>query len=309
MSGTAGAFWLAHPLNPAPSQSGRPNIIGDVPTLSPSESGILLPTAAAVSGQQIRDAYHSREEIMSALLLWDVIAYPTNTAITIMSGDVAALRDLGALKVVNAQLSGGAETILAGERAVFDRLLETSPNRWAVLPAAGGRFIRPGDLTEHGGAAFSLYNALPVPTREVPFEDVMEFRHHRQAELIALRAHINGLADEIGQHADQEAELQLAVEKLDRSISDQIRVTREAFGAFSLIRLKVGFNAGDAFKEGAFGGGAAAFAQQELPNVMLAAGIAGLRAGLKFDLDLEGFKMARGHSPFQYVVNAHSELG
>lgn len=296
-------------MSEPPQRQGAPMIVSEVPTLSPSQSGILLPTSATISGQRITDGNHSRDQIMSALLLWDTIVYPSNTAIAIFSKDVEVLKELGALKVVTVQIEGGTDAILAGEQIVFDRLLETSPNRWAVMPAAGGRFIRSRDLTKEGGAAFSLLDAIPLPTREVPFEDVLEFRHHRRDELLALRAHINSLANEISRNPNSQDGLHLAVKKLDQTISDQLRVTQESFGAFSLIRLKVGFNASDAFKEAVLAGGSAAWAHLDLLTVAGLAGLAGARAGVKFDLDLEGFKRARSNSPYEYVVNAHTELG
>jgi hypothetical protein len=85
-----------------------------------------------------------------------------------------------------------------------------------------------------------LHEVLPVPTRPIPFEDLLEFRLRRLDEAVALRAHIEDLYEAILSSPDQPLALARALERIAAATADQCTVLEEAGVRFTFAGLEAG---------------------------------------------------------------------
>ena len=203
---------------------------------------------------------------------------------------------------------------------IFERVLTMAyeamearePGQWILTRDALSAGFPQSALSDQTAFQLKLVNALPIPDRSVPFEDVLMFRERRSAELQALRHHIEGIAIEVGKTGWGSLAETVAWEQFEAAITDHAKVSRETNFAKRLTSLEVKFNWSDLAKPGAWGGllGAASGVMHGLP--LLAAAFPAL-AGLGSCVSIEstmGLKRKKSAQPdpFEYIFYAHKEL-
>ncbi|MNS62961.1 hypothetical protein D3C72_960440 [compost metagenome] len=287
--------------------------VDPLPKLEIGQRGVLLCAPVDIDGPKLSTREHDRDQLNSALLLWDQVVYPTNRVIRFRSDDMVSLIQMGAVHEARISPKGSAAAtpslIAADQGYVFEKLLESSPSRWCLSRFNGAPMPKSGDLNTHAGALISLTSAIPIPRRDIPFEAILEFRQYRRDELLALRSHLDELAASISSAADSHAAYVAKIDQLDAAIANQIRVTEERFRTFNLLGLKIGFSISDAFRAG-FATLASSTAIQ-LPLSAVAATSLGAATinGLSIDVEAPGYRRVEDNSPYQYIVHAHEELG
>jgi hypothetical protein len=86
------------------------------------------------------------------------------------------------------------------------------------------------------GVLVSLHRALPVPDKDVPLQDILEFRTKRSDELIALRRHLEEIYGRIVSAGDSDLALKTELERLQQAINDYTKVFHERRFKFRMIR-------------------------------------------------------------------------
>ena len=91
--------------------------------------------------------------------------------------------------------------------STFQALDARDPGGWALVQNARTFQWSSDAAVEGRGLQVTLFRAVPVPDREMPFQDILQFKEKRRDELLAFRAHIDSLQDAIVKSADPAAAL------------------------------------------------------------------------------------------------------
>lgn len=176
-------------------------------------------------------------------LFWDELAYPqTFFFATDLGPELSYLESQGVFKRHRVEIpSGDGLQIMIHARAkTFEELERASPGSWA---AASGVGAWEGPELELGrGLRVELANALPVPDKDVPLDEVLKFREHRKDECEALMAYIDECYLSVTASPEKPIAQHLAFEKIAHGVREQLEVTCEAGFAHRLYSLAADFN-------------------------------------------------------------------
>jgi hypothetical protein len=118
---------------------------------------------------------------------------------------------------------------------VFLEREKLQPERWAFAAVAEDTpWWSPQDnqvdttLIDKHTIQFELMNVLPVPTEDVEFADILDYKQRRHPELIRMRAFLDELYQEVMRSQDVPHARIVAIDKLDAAISDVARTMRES---------------------------------------------------------------------------------
>lgn len=176
-------------------------------------------------------------------LFWDKLAYPQSSFVMNALGSEISYLESQAIfqrHRVQSPNGDGAQMMIYTRAKTFEELEEASPGCWAVASGIGAW---EGPEPEKGRALrFELVNALPVPDKEVPIDDILEFRQRRRDECDALMAHIDECYLSVTVSPDKPLAQHIAFEKVARGAREQLEVTSEAGFAHRLCSLAADFN-------------------------------------------------------------------
>jgi hypothetical protein len=112
------------------------------------------------------------------------------------------------------------------------------PGQWSLAQGENSLFLHDKLLEPNAGALLELQHAIPIPDKDVPLNEVLEFKRRRDDELQRLRAELDGFIAAINQAEDKEAELQKRIATIDAACADALRVSREWQFPVRLTNLK-----------------------------------------------------------------------
>lgn len=244
------------------------------------------------------------QELRSYLLFWDVLDFPANNILHIgLDPDAEFLVDEGILQRTEARFigSGGMGQLLRDAHlAVYRDLDAQEPGMWSIASGERSLSFLDEDIEEGRGALVRLYNAVPVPNKDVPLAEVLEFRTKRRAELLSFRQHMEDVYQKVLTVGDGPLAWNTEVERLQSSIEDQIQVSKEAPFRFRLSDLSAGLNLATV--------GAGVIAAHALDQPLLGGALQGLAAGITLNVGGALKKKAASPVPFKYVTSYHAEL-
>lgn len=278
--------------------------------LEADERGLVVsaPITIGESGGSVGSALDP-QELRFSLLFWDLLDYPTNNVITVgLDPDAAFLVESGILARSHAKVTGAGEfglAFLEGHLQTYRALEKRDPGRWSLARGERSLSFREGETVVGRGAILELHQAIPVPNKDVPLAEVMEFKARRRAELLGLRHHLERLYQSIIDAPDRDLALATEVSDLEKAIADHIRVSKEA--KFPL-RLS-GFQAKLDWKTVSAGTGAFLAASQQglsLVGSLLSGAGAAAAISLSVGVGLRDRKASK--TPFEYVSKFHKEL-
>jgi hypothetical protein len=154
-------------------------------------------------------------------------------------------------------------------------------------------------------------NAIPVPDKDVPLNEVLEFRLKRYDELEALRQELDKIAIQISTANDKEIELKNNFSAIDDACANAIRVSHEWQLPVRLANLKanvaVQTNIGALIATGVFG------YMNDLSVTATALSAVGVFAAsggptLKLESGIQWEGLRRKVGPYRYVYQYHREL-
>lgn len=179
-----------------------------------------------------------------SLLMFENIDCPKNNLANLGPEKPEGLEGEAFLGVTRVSISGemSESAFSAGFFAAFSALDGESPGRWSVARGAQESGLPPEAFGEMTGFRIRLENALPIPSREVCYEDVMNYKERRKNELLSLRYHLDDLSLKISQCESKEFTKNIELEKFIKSLDDYTRVISEENFSKRLASLEVNFN-------------------------------------------------------------------
>jgi len=184
-------------------------------------------------------------------LLWDAIAVPRHHGmLNSLPPDMEYLENCGFLEHVDVQVSGGegAKIINDAFALSMNKLEAAEPGSWAIDCSPGSIFfpdhkVFPLDqIIENRGILVNLHNVIPVPDREVPLEEVLNFKYNRRSELLALRHKIDNLYTSFQSSPDEQHAVLSACEQIESGASDVLRILRESRMPFRMCSTSISVN-------------------------------------------------------------------
>lgn len=273
-------------------------------TLSRAERGLIILPPVRVEGSSFSTVPFDNRMLYKGLLYFDHLEYPENNFIEIsLPGEVSWLQKEGHLSRSRVVGSGFINFPRMIEFAMSE-LEKSSPGSWCTANFEGGSIF--GDRVEKGrGLLFELHNAIPIPERETPLDDVLNFKSRRENELKKLRHHLDKVYMSVIEAPDRPLSESSAFSELDLAVKDALRVSKESrikfeVGAVS-VNLATLYTAGDFFQKAAQSTGSISTAGLAAASVLAAGALGSISVGA----GLAG-KKAKG--PFEYVCQAHQRL-
>lgn len=201
------------------------------------------------------------------LLFWDKIDYPVNNMIHIGGGpDIEFLIQEGIatsteVRFQRMEAHENGLLFLASQMIAFEQNNKAEDKEWSIAQPTQ-RLIIPQEYSKiQGCLEFELYNAVQIPTADVPLPEVVEFKIRRNAELLALRDSMDSIVDQIMSSQDIPKRKNKALNKLHRDLNDFNRVMKET--KFQCVKRSLTSVATDPW----FGvAGAGALAKDYLPE-------------------------------------------
>lgn len=167
------------------------------------------------------------------LLFWDKIDYPVNNMIHVGGGsDIDFLIQEGIAKSTEVRFQKmeaheNGLLFLASQMAAFDANNKSENEAWSIAQPSDVLLV-PANLSKlQGCLEFELYEAVQIPTGEVPLQDVLEFKQRRLPELLSLRDTMDAIVDQVMGAQDIPKRKTKALNKLHRDLNDFNRVITE----------------------------------------------------------------------------------
>jgi hypothetical protein len=274
--------------------------------------GLVVSPPIEIEGSKlfVRSTNLDPQELRFALLFWDRLAWPSSRAIHFGSGpDEAFLESAGILTRPEYTFNGdGAQGIARGQIQAYRDLERSEPGVWALAQGENSFLLKDGLIEEGKGALVELHRAIPVPTKEVPLAEILEFRQRRRDELLLLRYQLESFASEIDGSADKSSALQKRVTELDQACANLLAVGKEWQFPVHLSNLKASFNLSPTKFLPSIAGGWKMGEPYGLTAATAAAAIFGGVSTLDIKSDF-GLRSARlPASPYRYAYQLHEEL-
>jgi hypothetical protein len=285
--------------------------------LEPTQRGLVVSSPLVIQGGHIfvGSSNLDPQELRFSLLFWDRLAWPASRNIHFGSGpDEQFLETEGVLVRPFFTFDGlDAAGMAMTHIAAFKHFDQNEPGKWALAQGENSLLLRNGDLEVDKGAFIELYRAIPVPNRDVPLNDILEFKQKRHDELLLLRNEIDNIFSELNSANNGAAELANHVARIDAACADAIKVSKEWQFPVTLLSLKASFELRPFVTlVGAIAGYKAA-GDMSLPmttSILTSLGGAAIATApaLKIapDFGWRGLRPRQG--PYRYVSQFHHEL-
>lgn len=186
--------------------------------------------------------------IRKYLLYWDEIDYPDNNFVSVDAGsDMQYLIDSGVASRTRVSFqgsvnSGSGEFFLSAQQAAFDQHNQSDPGAWSLAQPVDEPIF--ANAQSSLAIEYELYNALPVPSNDVPLNEILEFKAKRRDELLALRVFLDEMHEEVISSANIPRAKNTQLRKLELSLKDVDRVLGE-HGIGKMMTSLRGYIAGE----------------------------------------------------------------
>lgn len=277
--------------------------------LSLGERGIIASNPMKIQGTSVEiiSSQIDSLELRRMVLFWDKVAWPENNGIHIASGpEIDFLIKAGIVFRPRYAVNGDVATAMAlAASDAYTSLEKTAPGQWSLSAAYSQILLKSQDFEKGRGVLTRLSGAIPVPDRDVPLENILEFRNKRKDEVDQL----NQILDEFYQRwvnsEDRDHSFASAITELDANCAAVIRTTKEA-GLKTVLTswdVAVSFSLADVAKAtGVFLAGK----EMSLPTTSaLLMGAAGL---VSFSRSIGKKDPAIDLAPYKFVASLDREL-
>lgn len=294
--------------SPSSPGAGIKKIALCAPLLGKNERGLVISVPSSFGETNTFWGGLDRQELRFSLLFWDRLDFPTGP---FSFSDIEAdyLAGVGVLtrSQIVATVFNVPDLLFEGQIATFKALDARDPNKWSLARGEASLGFRPEEVMPDRGMLLELYQAIPVPNIDVPLDDILQFKAKRAAELLTLRHHLDKLYHEVARSPERDYAKSVALEDIDRAVSDILKVSRESGMKLKLAGLDVKLDIMD-FKTGAFSGLAAHHIGLPLSQVALAAIGGAIIPTLSIKSGVALKKREKSTSPFEYVSRFHRDL-
>ncbi|MDC7716816.1 DUF6236 family protein [Vogesella sp. DC21W] len=257
------------------------------------------------------------KQLRFGLLFWDRIAWPSLPYfLNGENGDTDFLSSAGVLLRPEIQLrptsmSVGKCLAEAYFRA-FQELEEKEPGRWSMSAEteADIKTILGDHIASDRGITVSLHRAIPIPTGDTPLQDLLEFKQKREAELLRLRAELDGCKQLITGYTDRAEAFATQRDRIDAACRDLLVVSREMKLPVRIADISMAFEVNGTGIAATAAAVASLYNNLNLTSVQTFLASLGLFAAtnMKFTTTFGTKKSLIRNSPFRYVHHLHEEL-
>ncbi len=271
-----------------------------------SKRGLVISCPIEIKGSTLlaKTTDLDPQELRHSLLFWDNLEFPASRAIYFGGGtDAKFLEQCGIIQRTVVPFKG--ETIdgrvyREAHVGVYRQLDEAEPGVWSLATGENSISFLDDELDEGRGALVRLHQAIPVPDKEVPLADILEFRTKRRDELLALREHLERAYQRVITAGDGQLAWNTEIDALQGAIVDHIKVSRE-----SGLRLRLsGLSASLNLPRLAISAIAAQSLQLPLVASLLTAGAASISVSVGAALK----RHEPSRTPFRYISSYQNEL-
>ena len=116
---------------------------------------------------------------------------------------------------------------LASQMSAFEINNKIENEEWSIAQPSSQLIVPNSFGKKQGCLEFELYDAVHVPTGDVPLSEVYEFKLKRTPELLSLRDSMDSIVDQIMGAQDIPKRKNKALSKLHRDLNDFNRVMKE----------------------------------------------------------------------------------
>lgn len=277
--------------------------------------GIIVtnPFRSATDGSTVIGSI-SPHDIRHYVLYWDLIDWPNNPLIGVAeSDDIRVLKSEGILSRTMIAVSSfnpagrGADILQASMQ--LNSFFENNAKKdeiWTIGQPSPVLVLPKDESVEAQVVEVTLYKSLPVPSAEVPIEDVLQFKERRNAELLAFRKAMDDLYLEIVDSHDLRRATERAVQKIEDSLVALNKVMLERKWKRFFPDVKVNLDLTDLVTKVTLG--TTVGANFGLPAIGAAFGIVGSVISVKVDLSLKPASIPSDLRPFAYLHWAKSSF-
>jgi hypothetical protein len=269
------------------------------------------------TGTGFRSAPLSAQELRTYLTLWDTIDYPIIEGISERidgrDKDFDLLVDQGLIVRTRVCVNHGGEFNRIVERthraAYAARTAMDSSSCWSMARDVHSlRWWRTTDEDQGRGILVRLYDCIPIPHKEVPIYEILQFRDRRRDELLSLRYHLETIYERISAAVDCDLALDTEVSRLEGSLSDYLQAGRDSgmrlrmLDLESQIKVEFDLRTGVAAAAVAYASGLPGFA----------AALVGVGGAFLPKLEISAKPAPRSlksaSTPYEYVTSVRDEL-
>jgi hypothetical protein len=261
----------------------------------------------AISGAQVfmQTTEIDPVDLRRAILFWDKLVWPASSGLYIAgTPDTDFLETCGVLARPKFQVNGDlAQALAVAFIHAFRFLEDREPGQWLLSQGTGSLQLDNTLVERDRGAMLAMYGAIPIPNREVPLEDVLNFRSRRIDEIAVLRTAIDEFYQNWVNSEDKAHALSQAISRIDIAAADMVRVAKESSLPFSMSTLKLNFSISGADVLKAVSVFSLTSQTLSLTTSLLTSAL----AAISFGSDI-GLRKPRTNSPFSFVASLEKQL-
>lgn len=287
------------------------------PTYGTKKPGLIVSCPLEIDGStiNIKSIRLDPQELRFSLLFWDRIVWPSSRAIHMASGpDEQHLERLGILSRPDfTQWGDAAQGMARGQIQAFIELDRKEPGQWSIAQGEASLWVRDKIVETDNGVLLALNRAIPVPHKDVPFDEILALKIRRRDELQRLRHAVDISVGVVSNADDKVSELERQIKLIDEACADALKVFKEWQFPFQMSSVDVEF---DFRPFVTFNSGIAAYALASARGLPLTesvlAGLLGSAAAttpalkIKGGLGWKGLRVRAG--PYRYVSRYHDEV-
>lgn len=274
--------------------------------------GLVVSPPIEIQGSRlsVRSSNLDPQELRFALLFWDRLVWPSSRAVHFASGpDELFLENVGVLSRPEYTFNGdAAQGIAKGQIQAFLDLESSEPGTWAMAQGENSLLLKDTHFEAGKGALIELHHAIPIPTVDVPLNDILEFKERRRDDLILMRHQLDTFVLEIEGAVDKTFELQKRIAKLDDACANLLKVGKEWQFPVYLSNIKASFSLSPLKFLPAIGGGWKLGESYGLAAAAVVAAMAGATSTLDIKGDYGLRSVKQQQSPYRYSYQIHKEL-
>jgi hypothetical protein len=273
------------------------------------ERGLVISAPVKISQESLQlTGALDQQDLRFALLFWDKLDFPKNNIALLGDNTADFLERAGVLTrtPVTVHLAPGrvniGDVLIAAHLEAYRTLDRAERGVWSLGVGKNSVSFPQRELEDGRGILVHLHEAIPVPEKDVPLQDILDFKVKRRDELLDLRYHLDAIYQRIIDAADGELALNSEIDALEKSIVDYIKVAKGSSLPFMHTAVEANLN---------------------IPNItaVVAAGLTaytvGLGAtaslltgasyfGIKLSASLKNHEASK--TPFRYVSSFHNRI-
>jgi Family of unknown function (DUF6236) len=275
------------------------------------ERGLVISAPVKISQESLQlTGALDQQDLRFALLFWDKLDFPKNNFALLGDDTADFLEEAGVLTrtSVTVHLAPGrvnpGDVLIAAHLEAYRTLDRTEPGVWSLGVGENSVSFPQRDLEDGRGILVRLHQAIPVPDKDVPLQDILDFKVKHRDELLALRYHLETIYQRIINAGDGELALQTEIGALELAIVDYLKVAKSTPLRFINTPLEANLNIPAAIRAG--WAGLTTYTAGFGATASLLAGVATAAIEIKASASLKNHEVSK--TPFRYISSFHNRV-